>query len=235
MNPTTTAPQNVQDAFRLLSSWAEGEGYSVRITKPQRARRKRQEVPVLTDEQLENLYRAVSVSHVTQIRSRAMIALLDATGLRVGELAALRVSDLELHYKDGIGRVSVPCEDGCKSGHRVVPFRTEREGNPTRVAKELTRWLDRRWSNSEYLFNTSEGQPITRQAFTRSLHLYAKRAGIPKLHAHMFRHTYATRLVRQGVDLPTVQALLGHANAATTANTYLHTDERRLEEVARSM
>lgn len=235
MNPTTNAPAEVRDAFRLLSDWAEGEGFTVRITKPQRTRRKRQEVPVLSDEQLDALYRSISVSHVTQVRSRAMVALLDATGLRVGELTALRLSDLELAYKDGIGRVSVPCEDGCKTGHRVVPFRTERDGNPTRAAKELTRWLSRRFDVGDYLFNTITGEPVTRQAFTRSLHGYAKRAGIEKLHAHMFRHTYATRLVRNGVDLPTVQALLGHSNAATTANTYLHTDERRLEEVARTM
>ncbi len=229
---TLMMPPPVREAWKLVHEWADEEGYRARIVTPREPRnKKRKEVPTLDAAQVDAIFRAISKREVTQVRSRALVALLEASGLRIGEALALDVEDIDRAEPD-VWRVTVPCEDGCKTGARVVPILAVREGNPTRVNVELSKWLDRRFPVGDKLFNTSSGEKLTYQGFRRSLVLYGKRAGVD-VTPHMFRHTYATNLMRAGADVAAVQMLLGHADGDTTARYYLHADERRMNEVVR--
>ena len=224
-------PDDVYAAFQTVERWADEQGYRARITKPRGKSRKRRDVPTLTNEQYHALMRVVDKRAVTQIRSRAILALMWATGLRIGEVLALRLDSIDTSEPD-VWRVVVPCEDGCKTGARVVPFLAIKDGTASDTRVELERWLARRFPSGDRLFNTSSGEALTYPGFRRSLENYGTRAGM-HVTAHMFRHTYATRLMQKGVDIATVSALLGHSDPSVTSSTYLHSNDARLVEVVR--
>jgi integrase/recombinase XerD len=149
-------------------------------------------------------------------RDRAMLELLYATGLRVSELVSLELNDLDLE-----GRVVKARGKGSKE--RLVPV-----GAP--AAEAVRAWLaggrDRmlRGRRSRDLFVTPRGRRLTRQGFGKLLDRHARAAGIPgRVHPHRLRHAFATHLLEGGADLRAVQAMLGHADVATT-QIYTHVD-----------
>lgn len=146
-------------------------------------------------------------------RDHAMLQLLYASGLRVSELIALRIEDLDLEA--GLVR----CR-GKGDKQRLVPFgRT--------AAAALRGWIEGGWRRPRggapvCLFPTASGRPMSRQAYWRSLAAYGRRAGLRRrLSPHMLRHSFATHLLAGGADLRSVQTLLGHAEIATT-QIYTH-------------
>lgn len=141
------------------------------------------------------------------IRDSAMLETLYATGMRVSELVALDLTDLDL------GGGSVTCAG--KAGRtRVVPLtqrailavdRYLREARPLLAAEGTTP-----------LFVNHRGGRLTRQGFWLILKGYAERAGIADITPHTLRHSFATHAVRDGAELRDVQQLLGHVSLATT-------------------
>ena len=198
---------------------------------PKKKRRgKDEEIPVLKQEEIDAIRNAINTRGVTQKRNRAMLSLLEATGLRVGELLLLRRDSLE---PDGrIMLVTVPCADGAKTGTRVVPFVAyDEQGNPTRPLADLEAWESVRYPG-EHLFTTRTGAPVAAQAVRRFLDLYVTRAGITRVHVtpHVYRHTYATQRVREGWEPDAVRKALGHKSLQTTMR-YFWTDTSRLVEL----
>jgi integrase/recombinase XerD len=161
-------------------------------------------------------------------RDAAMIELAYASGLRVSELVALPLADVSLHA----GYVRVTGKGGKT---RLVPLgRAARD----RIARYLAddRPAQVRDPEARALFLTDRGGPLTRQAFWKALRGYALRAGV-RLPAggvspHKLRHSFATHLVERGADLRAVQAMLGHADIATT-QLYTHVSRGHLIEQAR--
>ncbi|MGQ0696329.1 MAG: site-specific tyrosine recombinase XerD [Nitrospiraceae bacterium] len=158
-------------------------------------------------------------------RDRAMLELLYASGLRVSELVGLGVSQIDLSA--GCLRVM-----GKGAKERVVPI-----GQTARDV--LAEYLDHvrptllRGRLSRALFVSRRGQALTRQAFWKLLRQRARRAGIAKpISPHMLRHSFATHLLEGGADLRAVQAMLGHADIATT-QIYTHVERSRLQQVHR--
>jgi integrase/recombinase XerD len=148
------------------------------------------------------------------VRTKAMLELLYAAGLRVSELVGLRSEYLNL--KDGWVRVL-----GKGSKERLVPIHD-------RARQALAGYLalrERRFSGratSAEVFVGRTGRKLSRVQFWRDLRALGRKAGLKiELHPHLLRHSFATHLLTGGADLRAVQELLGHSSLATT-QIYTH-------------
>lgn len=178
---------------------------------------------VLSLEEVEALLDAPAPKSAAGLRDRAMLALLYATGLRVGELVSLPVEALRLDAGFLVAK-------GKGNKERLVPV-------GSRALQAVRTYLDAsrpgllRRRTARALFVTPRGRGFTRQGFWKLLCRYARAAGIRKrVSPHKLRHSFATHLVERGADLRSVQAMLGHADLATT-QIYTHVDAQRLRSV----
>jgi integrase/recombinase XerD len=160
-------------------------------------------------------------------RDRAMLELLYATGMRVSELVALDLSDIDIEGG------SVRCFG---KGHkeRLIPIYPQAalivRGYLTEARPHLVRS-----SEEKALFLNHLGERLTRQGIWQILKGYAKEAGLEaRVTPHTLRHSFATHMLSGGADLRSIQELLGHANISTTQiYTHLTTDYvRRVYEKA---
>jgi len=158
-------------------------------------------------------------------RDRTMLELMYASGLRVSELVSVELVRLDL----GVGCLRIL---GKGSKERFVPIgEAAREALAHYVDHVRSAILNRRASRA--LFVSRRGGPLTRQALWKIVSRRAKRAGIAKpISPHMLRHSFATHLLEGGADLRAVQAMLGHADIATT-QIYTHVERGRLKQVHR--
>jgi integrase/recombinase XerD len=160
-------------------------------------------------------------------RDAAMIELAYASGLRVSELIAVPLADVNLN--GGFVRVT-----GKGGKTRLVPLgRAARERIERYIAEDRPAQV--RDPEERALFLTDRGAPMTRQAFWKVLRGYAVRAGVRlpagEVSPHKLRHSFATHLVERGADLRAVQAMLGHADISTT-EVYTQVSRARLIEQA---
>jgi integrase/recombinase XerD len=161
-------------------------------------------------------------------RDAAMIELAYGSGLRVSELVALPLADLNL--RAGFLRVT-----GKGGKTRIVPINTATQMRIARyLAEDRARWL--RDPRQRAVFVTERGGPMTRQGFWKALRNYAVRAGVRLptggVSPHKLRHSFATHMVEHGADLRAVQAMLGHADISTT-QVYTQVSQARMIEHAR--
>ncbi|HIP06429.1 MAG TPA: tyrosine recombinase [Mariprofundaceae bacterium] len=174
----------------------------------------------LSEQHVEDLLAAPDISKAKGVRDRCVLELMYATGLRVSELASLKVNN--------INRIQQTLRViGKGNKEREVPYGEEAD-------IWLSRWLEVRKSESVHLF-PSRGSHITRQTLWQCVHKHAKQAGIyPMPSPHVLRHAFATHLLNHGADLRVVQTLLGHENITTT-EIYTHVSRNQLhDEVNRS-
>jgi integrase/recombinase XerD len=169
----------------------------------------------LSESDVEALLGAPDVAKPLGLRDRAMLETLYATGLRVSELVALKI--FEVNLDAGVLRVM-----GKGSKERLVPLGEE-------AVDWISRYLARRKGTADALFLTARGAGMTRQAFWHLIRRYGARS-IPgkKLSPHVLRHAFATHLINHGADLRVVQMLLGHADISTT-QIYTHVARERLK------
>jgi integrase/recombinase XerD len=151
-----------------------------------------------------------------------MLELLYATGIRVSELIGLKLSNIDL----GLGIVKVT---GKGNKQRLVPVHAAALA-AVRQYLETGRPALLKGRASPHLFVTARGGLMTRQAFWASIKVNGRKAGIfHNLSPHVMRHTFATHLLEGGADLRSVQAMLGHADLATT-EIYTHVVRSRLRD-----
>jgi integrase/recombinase XerD len=170
---------------------------------------------VLQVEQVHRLLDAVTASDTRYpLRDAALLELMYATGLRVGEVTSLKLDSLRPNL--GILRCL-----GKGSKERIVPV-------TRRAIAAIDRYLETerprqvRRQTTEYLFVSRGGKPLGREVVAAMLRKYALLAGLPiKVTPHTLRHSFATHLLRGGADLRVVQELLGHAKVETT-EVYTH-------------
>ncbi len=174
----------------------------------------------MSEADVEALLAAPDTSKSKGIRDKCLLELMYATGLRVSELAGLKVS--AINRRQQTLRVV-----GKGNKEREVPYGEEAD-------IWLSRWFEVRSEQSAYVF-PSRGGHITRQTLWACVRKYAQQAGIyPLPSPHVLRHAFATHLLNHGADLRVVQALLGHENIITT-EIYTHVSRRQLhDEVNRS-
>ncbi len=151
----------------------------------------------------------------------AVVVLLVNTGLRVRELCGLTVEDV--HHKGRSGKVSVLGKGG---KFREIPLNAE-------ARQVLDKYLAVREGEGDHLFIGQRGEALTTSGAWRIVNRYAGLAGI-EASPHVLRHSFATRLLREGaVDLVTVSDLLGHENVNTTARYTRSTEADRQAAVER--
>lgn len=177
---------------------------------------------ILTMEEVVRLLEQPKGDTPKEIRDKAMLELLYATGIRVSELIGLELSDVNLQMN------YILCRDANKE--RVIPF-----GNEARHA--LIRYLESSRSimvedsSSPILFANCSGQKMSRQGFWKLIKFYAKKAGITSdITPHTLRHSFAAHLVENGADLRSVQEMLGHSDISTT-QIYASMNHNRIREV----
>lgn len=177
----------------------------------------------LSEAQVEALLQAPDVATPLGLRDRTMIELMYASGLRVSELVGLK--SVHLGLAEGVLRVS-----GKGAKERLVPFGAEAHDWLQRYLADA-RPVILQGQQSDALFVTARGRPMTRQMFWTLLKKHALTAGIrAPLSPHTLRHAFATHLLNHGADLRAVQLLLGHADISTTT-IYTHVARERLRQL----
>ncbi len=168
---------------------------------------------VLEPEEVQALLNQCSRKSSSGIRNRALIMFLYKSGLRVSEIIALKVSDVNLAKHS----VNVRHGKGDKG--------TMRGFHPAAV-DSLARWIDTRKSlgiRNGPLFCTLAGGPVSDQYVRNLLHHLAGKADLDKrVHPHGLRHSYAVSLERAGLTVTEISKLLGHSSIAVTARYLDH-------------
>jgi integrase/recombinase XerD len=193
------------------------------LLRPQNNRR----VPhVLSLQEVEALLGAPDETSPVGIRDRAMLETLYAAGLRVSELATLRLGELQLDA--GACRVQ-----GKGRRERLAPLGEVAIHWLRRYLEEIRPgWV--RGSIEERVFVSARGKGLTRQAIWYRIRHHARTAGIERrITPHVLRHCFATHLLEGGADLRAVQELLGHADIGTT-EIYTHVSRARLGRMVES-
>lgn len=177
---------------------------------------------ILSLEEVTRLLEQPNGNSPKEQRDKAMLELLYATGIRVSELIALKVSDVNLSME------YLVCTDGHKE--RIIPFGTVAKEALSRYMQEGRKKLIED-DTCEWLFTNCSGQAMSRQGFWKLIKSYGKKAGIEaEITPHMLRHSFAAHLVSNGADLKSVQEMLGHSDISTT-QIYTQASQSRIREV----
>lgn len=178
----------------------------------------------ISEEQVDALLDAPDPNDPIELRDKAMLELLYATGLRVTELVSLTMENVSL--RQGVVRVT-----GKGDKERLVPMGENavdwieqflETGRPQLLGEK----------SSDVVFPSKRAKQMTRQTFWHRIKHYAVLAGIDsdKLSPHVMRHAFATHLLNYGADLRVVQMLLGHSDLSTT-QIYTHVATERLKQL----
>ena len=174
---------------------------------------------ILSVDEVSRLLAQPSGNTAKEIRDRAMLELLYATGIRVSELTHLTVSDVNL----SIGFIT--CRDEQKE--RTVPF-----GHVAKSA--LLKYMDTarqdllKGKESQWLFTNCSGEAMSRQGFWKILKSYGRMAGIDEeLTPHTLRHSFAAHLIGSGADMKAVQTMMGHSDISTTQMYMTYRSEQK--------
>ncbi|HHX8314646.1 TPA: site-specific tyrosine recombinase XerD [Vibrio diabolicus] len=178
----------------------------------------------ISEEQVDALLEAPDPNDPVELRDKAMLELLYATGLRVTELVSLTMENISL--RQGVVRVT-----GKGGKERLVPMGENavdwietfiQQGRPALLGD----------TSSDIVFPSKRARQMTRQTFWHRIKYYALIAGIDteQLSPHVLRHAFATHLLNYGADLRVVQMLLGHSDLSTT-QIYTHVATERLKQI----
>ncbi len=178
---------------------------------------------VLTREEVERLLEAPGGKKLADLRDKAILEIMYASGLRVSEVADLKRSGVN------IDAGFVKCY-GKGGKERIVPFGKA-------AGEAISRYLDRGGAalaastGDQHLFVSKLGRKISRQSLWKVIQKYALRSGIKKhITPHTLRHSFATHLLEGGADLRGVQEMLGHSDISTT-QIYTHVNSDKLKKV----
>lgn len=216
--------------LRSFYKWAERRGLSngnpmTAIRTPRQGKR----LPkAITIEQVEQLLAAPGDADVLGRRDRAMLETLYSTGIRVSELVALNIADLDMASE--ALRVQ-----GKGKKERIVPLGSHAMAAIQRYIEMLRtdpRFgpLAREAAATTPLFLNKHGGRLSSRSVRRKLDKYLKQVGLdPTISPHTLRHSFATHLLDNGADLRSVQELLGHQSLSTT-QIYTHLTTQRMQE-----
>lgn len=177
---------------------------------------------VLTAEEAARLLGQPAGEKPANLRDRAMLELLYATGIRVSELVSLKLSDVDMQNE------YIECGSGIR--RRIIPF-----GGTATMALFKYLYLGRdkllRKKNCDRLFLNFAGGPLSRQGFWKIVKFYVAEAGIEKeITPHTLRHSFAANMVQSGMDVKSLQARMGNSDRGT-AYMYYHVGEKNQDRL----
>tara|TARA_A200000113_G_C8866733_1_gene355083 strand:+ start:1664 stop:2560 length:897 start_codon:yes stop_codon:yes gene_type:complete len=175
----------------------------------------------LSVEETERLLNSPSNENYIELRDKAMLFALYASGMRISELINLTLNHLDLNR----GSVQVL---GKGNKERLIPI-TDQAIKIIQIY--LLQSRDRLAKNKDhiYVFLSTHGKKMTRQSFWHRLKIYMRRERIEKdIHPHTLRHAFATHMLNNGADLRSVQLLLGHSDLSTT-QIYTHVAQSEIK------
>ena len=176
----------------------------------------------LTEQEVEALLDAPNLEEPIELRDKAMLELLYATGLRVSELVGLRMEQINL-------RQAVVFVKGKGNKERLVPMGEVALEYIEAFIKLARPQLIKH--ATDFVFPSKRGIGMTRQTFWHRIKHYALVANIQtELSPHTLRHAFATHLINHGADLRVVQMMLGHSDLSTT-QIYTHVAKERLKSI----
>lgn len=178
----------------------------------------------LTHEEIGRLFSrgCCKTPGLIQLRNLAMLSLLYYAGLRLGELASLRVDQVDL--KAGMVRVM-----GKGMKERLVPITSDAVRSVRAYLSEAARIP----GTHVELWVRLDGKPMKKGGVFSALKVWAERAGLARWHPHRMRHTFATELLNRGANLRSIQELMGHAHLSATEVYTLVSVEKMRQEYAK--
>ena len=233
--PKGLSAKTVRNIHQILSSGLKlAQEQRLILTNPAEGcalpRVEHQEMKTLTTVQLASFFREAREGGVFELYYLEL-----ATGLRRGELLGLKWEDIDLERGDLRVRRQVSRINGevveaplkTKNAYRTLPLAED----TVSVLKEQRKKV----GNSPWVFPSPNGGPISPDSVLHMLHRVLKRAGLPKVRFHDLRHTFATLVLQNGVDVKTVSGMLGHFSAGFTLDTYAHITSAAQRQAAQTM
>lgn len=214
---STTTVQTYVRALRAFLSWCWRDGY-ISENLPERYRlpkAKKYAVDVLTDSEINTVLSCFDLKTDIGLRNYCICSLMLDSGLRLNEVATIDVNNM--HIPDGFLIV-----DGKGNKQRIVPI-----GLNTK--KHLMKYLSRRSDKIPHtaFFLQDEDIPINDNTIAQLFKRLKRRTKIPRLKAHLLRHTFATRYLENGGDIYSLQLILGHTSLEMVKR-YVHTTPRKI-------
>ena len=208
--------------FGAKHGWLQYQEWSIKFPTEQ----KKQELEVLSISHQKKLMQYVTDNFT--FRNLGIYICL-STGMRIGEVCALKWSDIDLgtetiHVNRTIERIYII--EG-NERHTELIIGTPKTKNSIReipISKELMKLLRplKKLMNDDYFVITNEAKPTEPRTYRNYYKQLLKQLGIPSLKFHGLRHSFATRCIESQCDYKTVSVILGHANISTTLNLYVH-------------
>lgn len=220
---TSTISRNIaalKSFFDYLERYENYQGNPAARLKAPKIEKKAPEV--LTVAEVTRLLEQPAGRNNKELRDKAMLELMYATGIRVSELVSLTIDDINVQAG------YIRCSE--RGRERIIPI-----GSVARIS--LRQYLKQARpamisdDSSAILFPNYSGQPMSRQGFWKILKQYAAKAGIESdITPHTLRHSFAAHLLENGADLRSVQEMLGHSDISTT-QIYLKMNTGRIRDI----
>jgi integrase/recombinase XerC/integrase/recombinase XerD len=214
-NLSSVSRQTYIRALRAFLNWCYREEY-IPVCLPDKFRlpkAKRNVIDILTGTEVEKLLKTFDLSSMVGLRNYCICILMLDCGLRLNEAVTLQFENVRIAENYMI-------IDGKGNKQRFVPL-----GVKSREA--VAKYMSARASESGSLFLMSGGGAVSRNAVRQMFRKLKKKTGIPRLKAHLLRHTFATLYLENGGDIYSLQAILGHTSLEMVKR-YLHLSKDKL-------
>ncbi|HHH81357.1 MAG TPA: hypothetical protein ENL35_00005 [Chloroflexi bacterium] len=207
LSPTTI--NGFARSLRAFSSWLQEDGYTqanvLRPLKPPKVPKTL--IKPLSEDELRKILLAIPYDSPEGARNLAIVMMFCDTGVRLSELTDLKMQDFDA----GLGECKV---FGKGAEERIVPIGYAAKRS---VIRYIERFRPEPLNPREdRLFLTADGRPLSRNAVGQMVARLKRRTGIPRLHPHLFRHTFAVRYLVNGGDVFSLQRILGHKSLEMT-------------------
>lgn len=167
-----------------------------------------EEVPGLSDDEVDRILNNYDEKQFAEWRDKTLVLLLLDTGMRINEAVSLTADQIDFKRLS----IYIPSSTAKNRKGRDVPVSREIAKRLRQLNEETRQYF----GDTDELFMNAYGEPFTADTFRRRLNRLKNHLGIPRLHPHMFRHTFCRNYILAGGDLFTLQKIVDHADIKTT-------------------